>query len=73
MSSTESCQLHVCMFLIVVVLAYGLYQNISALTSEREALSVYRKIVLSAMNGDARFVVGNEAFQCKGGGLGRVR
>lgn len=73
MSLTESCQLHICIFFIVVTLAYGLYQNISALTSEREALSAYQKIVLSAMNGDARFIVGDEAFECKGGSLGRVR
>lgn len=32
----------------------------------------YVRVVLAAMNGDARFVVGNEAFECRGGTLGKV-
>lgn len=32
----------------------------------------YVRVVLAAMNGDARFVVGNEAFECRGGPLGRA-
>ncbi len=42
------------------------------LIQQQEETSAYRAIVLSAMNGDARFTVGNEAFECRGGSLGNI-
>jgi hypothetical protein len=45
-------------------------ESLSVMSVRSHLFSSYEQVVLDAMNGDARFSVGNELFECKGGYLG---
>ena len=45
-------------------------ESLSVMSVRSHLFSSYEQVVLDAMNGDARFAVGNELFECKGGYLG---
>lgn len=58
-----------CLSLYGAVIASNHYSRMSIDVGIYES---YRKVVLDAMNGDAKFKVGNELFECKGGYIGNV-
>ena len=65
----------VTVFLLLTANALALYcAHMRGIEIEQRKIvsDSYLKVVLAAMNGDARFVVGNEAFECRGGTLGKV-
>ena len=45
-------------------------ESLSVMSIRSHLFDSYEQVVLDAMNGDARFAVGNELFECKGGYLG---
>ena len=50
--------------------AFKAQESLSVMATRAYLFESYESVVLNAMNGDARFQVGNELFECKGGYLG---
>jgi hypothetical protein len=59
-----------CMLAYSAVAKYDrLEHRAKKMEREMPVYQSYRDVVLAAMNGDARFQVGNELFECRGGKL----
>lgn len=54
----------------IASLAHTLHATEAAYAHTRLLNNSYLKVVVQAMNGEARFQVGSEIFQCRGGSLG---
>ena len=48
-------------------------ESLSEMVTKATLFESYEQVVIQAMNGDARFAIGNEMFECKGGTLGVIK